>query len=90
VPKPLKKSPPAMKADIKLLMESIGRLYDANERWKDEVIGAQERWKDEIKRHFDLKVETIRHDLLGANKDRIENHEHRITRLERRTGAALA
>src|SRR5437588_7572139 len=66
-PKP---PPPATKEDIQMLMEQIGRLYDANEHWKDEVI-------EETKRHFDLTVETIRHDLLGVGKDRIENHEGR-------------
>ena len=36
--------------------------------------------------HFDVTVEAIRHDLLGANRDRIENHEDRILRLERHGG----
>ena len=60
-------------------MESIGKLYDANERWKDE-----------LKEHFDLKVEVIRHDLLGVNRERIENHEDRLIRLERHTGVTAA
>ena len=60
-------------------MESIGKLYDANERWKDE-----------LKEHFDLKVEVIRHDLLGVNRERIENHEDRLIRLERHTGVTTA
>lgn len=77
--KPRKKSAPATKDDIKQLMESIGRVYDANQRWANEIV-----------RHFDVTVETIRHDLLGANKDRIEDHEDRITRLERRAGVTLA
>jgi hypothetical protein len=70
---------PATKADITMLMGEIGKLYDANERWKEE-----------LKRHFDIKVETIRHDLLGANKDRIENHEQRIARLEQGVGFSPA
>lgn len=40
----------------------------------------------EIKHYFDLTVETIRHDLLGANKDDIEVMRDRITRLEHHTG----
>ena len=55
--------------------------HDATERWKNEVI-------DETKRHFDLTVETIHHDLLGADKDRLENHEDRIIRLEQRVEVA--
>src|SRR5688572_24220758 len=47
---------PATKDDIQMLMGEIGKLYDANERCKDE-----------LKRHFDFTVETIRHELPGAN-----------------------
>ena len=42
--------------------------------------------KQELKRHFDVTVETIRHDLLGANHDKIEVIKDRVTRLERHTG----
>ena len=69
---------PATKADIRMLMVEIGKLYDANQRWKDELKG-----------HFDLAVENIRTDLVGANKDKIENHEHRLGRLEKHTGLAV-
>jgi len=75
------KSAPATKNDIGLLMTEMGRLYDANARWKEEIIR-------ETKHHFDLRVEDIRYDLLGVNKDRIENHEDRLRRLERHTGVA--
>lgn len=60
-------------------MGEIGKLYDANERWKNELL-----------RHFDVAVETIRHDLRGAHRDRMENHEQRITRLEQRAGLGVA
>ena len=73
---------PSTKADIAALMDSIGKLYDANECWKDEII-----------RHFDVTVENIRHDLEGANKDDIEllkdaknRRAERIQRLERHVG----
>jgi hypothetical protein len=79
VPKRPKNSPPATKADIKLLMSSIGRLYDANERWKDEV-----------KQHFDVAVETIRHELVSANRDKVQALVDRVSRLERHTGLAVA
>ena len=46
--------------------------------------------KEEIIRHFDLTVETIRHDLLGANADRIELLHDRITRVEQHVGLAPA
>lgn len=79
---------PATKEDVRLLMEQIGRLYDATEGWKDEMRDTTERWKDEVKGHFDLAVETIRHDLLGANRDDIASMKDRLTRLERQTGLA--
>lgn len=65
-------------------MDSIGKLYDANEGWKDDII-----------RHFDVAVEDIRHDLEGANRDEIgvlkdakRDHEQRIVRLEQQAGIA--
>lgn len=44
------------------------------------------RLLSEIKRHFDVTVETIRHDLLGANHDDIEVIKDRVARLEHHTG----
>src|SRR4051812_42227360 len=41
-------SPPATQADIQMLMQEIGKLYDATERWKDEILEATEGWKEEI------------------------------------------
>lgn len=70
---------PATKTDIAMLMKEIGKLYDA-----------QDRWKEEIRRHFDLTVETIRHDLRGANKDEIVALKDRVSRLERHTGLVAA
>jgi hypothetical protein len=46
----------------------------------EEMIRASE---ERMKEHFDLAVETIRHDLMEAHRDRIEDHELRIRRLER-------
>jgi hypothetical protein len=74
-------SPPATKHDVRLLMEQMGRHYDQVER----RLAAHE---EEIKRHFDVTVEHIRHELGGANKDRIENHELRLARLEQHTRLA--
>ncbi|MBI5793988.1 hypothetical protein HZA87_02785 [Candidatus Uhrbacteria bacterium] len=68
---------PATKSDIRILMDQIGELYDANKRWKDEIL-----------HFFDIRLEDIRHDLLGVNKDKIESHEDRIRRLERHAGFA--
>lgn len=75
---------PATKADVVLLMDSIGKLYDANENWKNE-----------LKEHFDLVAENMRHDLLGANHEEIAllkdtqiTHGRKIARIERHVGIA--
>ncbi|MCF7845149.1 MAG: hypothetical protein K9M03_04975 [Kiritimatiellales bacterium] len=77
---------PATKKDIKILMDEIGKLYDANLKWKEEIT-----------RHFDVVAENMHHDLLGAHKDDIENlknakndHEQRIHRLEKHTELVAA
>lgn len=79
-------NPPATKADIEALMDSIGKLYESNDRWVAQLLKSNERSRDEIlesirrnrteaveemKRHFDVVVEDIRHDLLGANRDEV-------------------
>jgi len=53
------------------------------------------RSKEEILHEFRLTVETIRHDLLGANhdeigqlKDKSQDHEQRIRPLERTASLA--
>lgn len=68
---------PVTKKDISMLMQEMGRLYDANEKWKEEV-----------KEHFDLVAENLVHDFLGAHKDDIENIKIRVRRLENHTGLA--
>lgn len=88
---------PATKKDITMLMTEIGKLYEANERWKDEIlesseqwkneiIMANEKWKDEIKAHFDFVAENIKYDFKGAFKDKVEQHEDRLVRLEEHVG----
>lgn len=74
-----KKSPPATKFDIELLMNSVGRLYDANERWKQEII-------QETNDKFDFTVETLRRDVPAAKSDQIEVLNDRIHRLEEHCG----
>jgi|CXWL01.1.fsa_nt_gi hypothetical protein len=79
----------ATKQDIALLMEEIGKLYDANQRWKDEIIQKTGEWKDEIISEFKLVAEDMHHDLHGVTKDRFEGHEQRIVRLEKHTKLVL-
>ncbi|MDD5026154.1 MAG: hypothetical protein PHH13_02135 [Candidatus Peribacteraceae bacterium] len=44
-------------------------------------------FKEEILRHFDLTVETIRHDLQDTNRETVKG---RVTRLKRHTGLVPA
>jgi len=76
----------ATKRDIAMLMDEIGKLYVANQKWKDEIMN-----------HFDVVAENMHHDLLGAHKDKIgvlsdrsEKHEKRIAKLEQHTGLIAA
>ena len=78
----------AAKSDIQMLMTEIGKLFDANERWKDELEEKVVVSEVRMKSQFDLSVENIRAELVGANRDRIESHEIRISRLERHAGIA--
>ena len=81
----LKESVSLVKDDVKLLredgksltghmMDQLGRMYDTNERWKDEII-------KETKHHFDVSVENFN----DAHRDRLGDHDMRITRLEQHT-----
>ncbi len=62
---------PATKYDIAMMMDEFGKL-------RDDIVD----WKAEIIHEFHVVKENIRHDALGANKDRIENHEDRLRRVE--------
>lgn len=80
-------SAPATKADIAAIMESIGRLHDANERWKDEILHATKRWKEDIIHHFDVALENAAHNLGGIFKDRTQQHHDDLGDLKRRVRA---
>jgi hypothetical protein len=86
---------PATKEDIQMLLEQFGKMYDVQERWKNELHKDMEIWKEELKDHFDLAVEQIRHELVSANREEIEvlkdghnDHGARIIALEKVTGLA--
>ena len=69
-------SAPATKQDIAMLMAEIGKLYDANRQWKEE-----------LKHHFDVVAENIHHDMMhGALSDKVEQHADRIRRVEQHVG----
>ena len=95
---------PATKQDIGMLMESMGKLYVATERWKDELVGTMEEKmeikKEEslqtMKRYFDVAVENIHQEMLHAHReeievlrDRSEDHGKRIQKLESVVGLSV-
>ena len=89
-------------------MEELGKLYIANQQWKEEIKGEMGKWKNEMKQdmqswkqeiihEFHVVAEDIRHDALGANRDKVgvlsdrsEKHEKRIVKLEHHTGLIAA
>jgi hypothetical protein len=78
---------PATKADIQMLMDAIGNLYDATARWNDET-------KKEVTEHFDLVAENLRYELVSAHREKVElldektrDHDRRLRTLEHRIGA---
>lgn len=72
----------ATKADIAAFVRhidsSIHDLYEANERWKEE-----------IKHEFHIVAEQIRHDVGRSQDDRITAVEHDVLRLKKHTGLAV-
>lgn len=91
-------SAPATKADVGLIMNEIGKLYMANEQWKDELHEYIDEKAQEAKDHFDVVAENIKHDLWGIHpsatlraspdkisvlNDRSKNHEERLVVVER-------
>lgn len=82
---------PATKEDVRLLMKMIGTSEERMTRHFNQEIAKRIRASEvSVKRHFDVAVETIRHDLLGANADEIESLKNRVTRIETHVGLTAA
>lgn len=85
---------PATKTDIQMLMDEIGKLYIANERWKDDVLDKIDEkldlrfatWEKRLIDQFGVIAENLYYDYFGVEKDRVKDHEKRIVVLERRAG----
>lgn len=74
-------------------MESMGKLYDRVAHVEQDVHELRDNvkeWKKEIIHEFKIIAEDLRHDLIGIHKDKLENHEDRITRIEEHVGLAAA
>ena len=84
-----KENQPATKGDL----DKLGLRVDELTQRFDQLGFKVDAFKDEILRHFDVIVEDLRHDLIGARSDEIEvlkdgrlNHAQRLRRLERHIG----
>lgn len=64
-------------------MDSIGKQYDATERWKNEILDHMSKWKLDIHHYFDVKTEQLTHDFQGALKDKISVHDDHPKRHDR-------
>ena len=62
----------ATKADLEVLLGHIQQRIDDSE--------------ERVKRHVDVRHEQLVHDFKGIFKDRLEQHDDRLTRLERMVG----
>jgi hypothetical protein len=71
-----------LREDMKFVMEQMGTYYSRTEGQiadlKDEMV----EWKDAVVLQFQVIAEDLRHDLIGIHKDKIEDHEQRLIRLE--------
>jgi len=80
----------ASKEDIRGLMEQMGIYYA---RTEEQLAGMKEEmaeWKEDVIHQFKVIAEDLRHDLIGTHKDKVEDHEDRLFRLERHTGLRTA
>jgi len=87
---------PATKADIQRLLDAAVDALKTNARQlTDELKNDAEDHKEDLKRDFRVVVEKAHADILGAKKDQVEllkdrseDHEQRIKRLEVTAGLA--
>jgi hypothetical protein len=82
---------PATKQDIAMIMEAFVhaeiRMDAKIEEFKQEILVYVDDSAKETRRHFDVMVETLHHNLVrGALNDKVQQHEDRILVLERRAG----
>jgi hypothetical protein len=90
---PLQAGLQQVQADVRFLTEQFAILLDRadqTEQKLDDLRDDMGRWKDEIVHEFRVIAEELRHDLIGAHKDKISNHEDRLVRLERHAGLQAA
>lgn len=84
---------PATKQDIQIIMEMMGQLMQRAHNTDASLLGMEERITESVYNkvmpEVHVLIENLRHDVLDAKKDRVEqhedwlkNHDARITVLE--------
>jgi flagellar basal body-associated protein FliL len=85
----------ATKADIRMLMDAIGKMYDdtanwedeiraENVQWKEELKAENAQWKEELKRHMTLVTETILSEFRSIHQDKIHMVDDKVNNHEKR------
>jgi ABC-type phosphonate transport system ATPase subunit len=70
---------PATQQDVAAILERVGGLEVS-------VTDQMQSMKADLSQSFALAVELIRHDLAGANSDRIAGLENRVGAIEQHVG----
>jgi ABC-type phosphonate transport system ATPase subunit len=70
---------PATQQDVAAILERVGGLEVS-------VTDQMQSLKADLSQSFALAVELIRHDLAGANSDRIAGLENRVGAIEQHVG----
>jgi ABC-type phosphonate transport system ATPase subunit len=74
---------PATQQDVAAILERVGSLEVS-------VADQMQTLRADLSRSFDLAIELIRHDLAGANSDRIAGLENRVGAIEQHVGLGRA
>ena len=84
----------ATKEDLRSFMDQISTqidgLYQADERWKDEIISRVDSKIHEVEHHLLVAMEALRSDVQAMYNDKLSQHEDRIGRLEKHAGFVAA
>ncbi len=68
------------------VMGEIGKLYDAQERWKDEILERMDERFSKEHLYTGALIENLRDDIYAVHGQRITILDDRLTRVERKTG----
>ena len=72
------------------ISKQIEGLYQAEERWKDEIISHVDSKIHDVEHRLLVAMENLRSDVNAMYNDKLSQHEDRIRRLETRTGFVAA